>query len=282
MIVITPKRIIKVLARVVLYLTLASIAGEISKFFLRHDVLYGVIPLFSLRMELNIPTWYQSFTLLLCSIVAGAIAFVKKKMKGGYVLHWSALCIVFACLSLDEEIAIHESWNEPLRAAFHASGFFFFPWVVPGAVFVAIFALSFLPFLVALPAKTRWLFIVSGAVYVTGALGMELLMGRHYSLNGPDIGYAMIWTVGEILEMTGILIFLYALLSYMIAYMKEAQVRFEVEESTSGTGYLLDTEFFPKSPAGVSDLSFPSAQEQRDENGQPMPAVDKPAPTRSQ
>lgn len=233
MVLISLKKIITGMALIALCLTLASVAGDFSKYFLGHDSLFTLIQWLSLRVEGNIPTWYQESTLLLCSMVAGVIAFMKRGMgRDSRVRQWSALSIVFACLSLDEATGIHETWNEPLRAALNTGGYFYFPWVIPGIAFVVVFDLAFLGFLAALPAKTRRLFIVAGAVYVGGALGMEMLQGHHYSLYGPDLGYALIWTVGEILEMTGVMVYFYALASYLISLLKQVHVHFDDEEGT--------------------------------------------------
>lgn len=224
MISISPKKFTKGLAFVVLFLTLASIAGQFSKYYLGHDYLLGIVPLFDLSMESNIPSWYASSTLLLCAILLAVISLAKKKECASYVLHWSALSIVFLCLSLDETISIHENWNVPMNALVDAHGFIFWSWVIPGMVFVLIVALAYRRFLAALPAKTRRLFIVAGIVYVGGALGMESISSRHYEFHGRDVVYEILYHVEEVLEMTGVLLFIYALLTYISSHGKGVTV----------------------------------------------------------
>jgi hypothetical protein len=66
---------------------------------------------------------------------------------------------------------------------------------------------------------------------VGGALGMELVGGKYVSLYGAqNLGFAMITTVEEVGEMLGIVIFIYALMSYISAYMKEITVYVREEE----------------------------------------------------
>lgn len=224
MISISPKKFTKGLAFVVLFLTLASIAGQFSKYYLGHDYLLGIVPLFDLSMESNIPSWYASSTLLLCAILLAVISLAKKKECASYVLHWSALSIVFLCLSLDEAISIHENWNVTMATLVDAHGFLFWSWIIPGMAFVLIIALAYLRFLAALPAKTRRLFIVAGTVYVGGAIGMETVGARHTDFYGWDVGSDILSHVEEVLEMTGVLFFLYALLTYISSHGKGVTV----------------------------------------------------------
>ena len=60
------------------------------------------------------------------------------------------------------------------------------------------------------------LFVLSGAVYVGGALGFELLGGWYASSEGVgNIQYAIITTFEELFEMLGIVFFIYSLLTYI-------------------------------------------------------------------
>jgi hypothetical protein len=80
---------------------------------------------------------------------------------------------------------------------------------------VLIFVLAYLRFLRDLPKTTRLLFIVSGAVYVGGALGMDMLGGyfKSHPLGSFDMQPIMI-TIEEFMENMGIVLFIFALLSY--------------------------------------------------------------------
>jgi hypothetical protein len=60
------------------------------------------------------------------------------------------------------------------------------------------------------------LFLASGAIYVTGAIGLELPGGKFYEAGGiASFGHSMTSTFEEVLELIGIALFIYALLSYM-------------------------------------------------------------------
>jgi hypothetical protein len=68
----------------------------------------------------------------------------------------------------------------------------------------------------SLPSKVRNLFIVAGCVYVSGALGCELIEGfykKNYPGDNSIMGLYVV--IEEIFEMIGITIFVYALLDYV-------------------------------------------------------------------
>jgi len=226
---ISPRKTTQVLILVILCLTLASIAGQFIQHFAHHDYRLGTEPLvrlFNVDEEQNIPTWYASSTLLLCSVLLAAIAFAEKRTGGRYVLHWAVLSLIFLFLSLDEAALIHEIRSAPLRAAVRAGGFTHFTWVIPGTILVFLFVLAYLRFFVNLPPKTRALCFIAGTIFVGGAIGMEMVQARHADLNGmQNATYAMLATVEEFLEMSGVAILVYALMSYLGSTVKEVRVR---------------------------------------------------------
>ena len=229
----SPKRMCQVLTIIVLGLTFASITGQLYRYWPGHNhFLLGLANKFNLNAEANFPTWYQSSTLLLSSLLLGLIASVKKIAGARYLWHWRALALIFLYLSIDEAACIHEQANK-LGPALHASGPFYFVWVIPAAILVSIFVLAYLGFLAHLPSRERWLFVIAGAIYVGGALGVEMVGGAYMSYQGeitegaPAIIYALITTVEEFMEMAGILVFIYVLLAYLRAQVSEQQLHQE-------------------------------------------------------
>ena len=112
-------------------------------------------------------------------------------------------------------MSIHERLTEPVTALIGETGVFHYAWVLPYGVLVLIVAAVFSRFLMYLPRRTAFFFVVSGALYVAGALGFETLSGYHYSGFGSlNITYVALQTVEEILEISGTIMFLYALADY--------------------------------------------------------------------
>jgi hypothetical protein len=102
-----------------------------------------------------------------------------------------------------------------------------FAWVIPSAIFVIICLLLFLRLLLALPAPIRNLFLLAGAVYIAGALGMESFSAYTLDTFGEiNFVYTVIAICEEILEILGVIMFIYALLDY---------IRLETKQLISGS-----------------------------------------------
>ena len=78
-------------------------------------------------------------------------------------------------LSLDELARIHETLIRPVRRLLNTSGLFYYAWIIPGLILVAAFLLVYVRFLANQPQRLRWGLIISGAVFVAGAIGFEAL-----------------------------------------------------------------------------------------------------------
>ena len=171
----------------------------------------------SLSYEQNLPTWYASGLLLCCALALAAIS--REATLSGAPLrrHWWGLAAAFLYLSMDEAVGLHEY----LGGGWELRGVLYFSWVVPAAVLVTALALVYLPFLSRLPERPRRRFLVAGALYVGGALGMELPLGYWMERHGDaNLTYALIDWVEETLELLGASLFLAALVEYL-----EARVR---------------------------------------------------------
>jgi hypothetical protein len=238
------KRIVRVLIMVVLFLTLAGLLARVAEYAWGSEGLLRPLTLFDVGAESNIPTWFSSLELLLSSVLLAAIALASKRGGGRYGRHWGVLSLIFLLLSVDEGASIHEAMGVALERLLHnstgfeASGFISFFWVVPGAAFVLVVALAYLRFLAHLPRSTRRLFIVAGALYVGGALGIEMLEAQVISVFGGEanggglskIVVGLLTDVEEMFEPLGVAVFVYALLAYMGAYAGNIHVRVRIDK----------------------------------------------------
>ena len=174
----------------------------------RHgDVVDALLPRLSLSFEGNLPTWFSSSLLLGCAIAAGAVAAAGAPWRR----HWWALAIGFGYASLDEAIELHEQ----LGGHLDLGGVLYFDWVVPAIAILAVLAAVFLPFVRALPSPVRRRLVVAGAIYVGGALAMELPLGWWTERFGAEsLGYALLDWVEETLEMIGAALGLLAMVDY--------------------------------------------------------------------
>ena len=157
--------------------------------------------LFDLDEENNLPTWYSGFLLLVASVFLWLCARSKRADGDPWFGQWYALATGFLLLSIDEVAGLHETINSIIEIS----------WAIPAGVLAVMIGLGFAPFLISLPRRTARLFLLSGAVYLTGAVGIEIT-GIEL---GDTLSYAMATLAEEGLEMFGVLLFLHALLAYM-------------------------------------------------------------------
>jgi hypothetical protein len=225
---VSPKRVAFSLSIWVLFFAIAGVTVQVLRYGFNYRERW--ISLFNLDREVNYPSWYSSFTLLFCGILLGIIAAAKKKEGDLYFLHWKALGFIFVFFSLDEILSLHEILIiNDLRKALNLGGFFYFIWVIPGGIFVLLTALAYFKFLLHLPRKTRELFLLAGSIYVGGALGMEMVCGYYADAVGQrNLIYGLMVSVEEILEMVGVVVFIYALLSYIGSYFEDIDLRFKI------------------------------------------------------
>lgn len=212
---IHPKTAFKYLLYLITFLLFANCLGLLSNFYFGHDHVYGLVPLFALNVENNVPTFYSSCALLVSSVLLLFIA-IRHKKSGGSFIPWFGLSAIFLFLSIDEIASIHESLIDPMKETFNTSGLLFFSWVIPYSIGLIVFVIAYAKFLINLPRNTMILFITSGAIFVGGAIGIELFEGREAELHGfKTLAFALYYTAEEFLEMLGIVIFIYTLLSYI-------------------------------------------------------------------
>lgn len=187
------------------------------------ELLEVLVPRLSLSYEHNLPTWFASSLLLACALAAGAIARScaarapspagdpDARGEGRWRRHWWGVTAVFAYASLDEATELHEHLGGHLSTG----GVLYFNWVIPAAALLVALAAVFLRFVRALPAVTRRRLVIAGAIYLGGAVAMELPLGWWVERAGPDgLGYALIDWIEETLELVGASLALVALVAH--------------------------------------------------------------------
>ena len=254
------KMIVRIIILAVLMITLAGLAARFALYMWGEVEFLQPLRLFDVGEERSIPTWSESILFLLCSTLLAVVAVAKKQRNDRYSLHWGVLSVILLLLSLDEVASIHEAVGEQSeRLLNYATGItpggaISFFWVVPGAIFVFIVLLVYLRFLANLPQNTRRLFLFAGALFVLGALGIEMLtaqvvssseaisgwiesasggmIGRGSAGAIPTILKGLQTSVEEMFEMLGLTAFVYALLAYISSYVEDVSVRVRIDKSS--------------------------------------------------
>ncbi len=172
---------------------------------------------FDLGHEPSIPAWYSSVALLACCGLLALIGKFAGRTGRSFRWHWYALAVIFLLMAIDEAVMFHEMLDNALHQLLQTSGALYFSWVLPAIAFVGVLVICYRPFLWHLEPRTRWLFIAAGAIFVGGAVGMEMVAGLiHDSYGLESVAHTISQTIEETCEMLGIVLFIYALLDYLL------------------------------------------------------------------
>ena len=207
-------KLIGVLTGITILLSVISLFLNYSS--IQHD-LFGLMPKFDMDKENTIPTYVSSFNLLVAAFTLAIIACVVKRRDGAHSKNWGILSGLFFLLSLDESASLHEGVASRFNIMMGGfTGTTHYAWAILGSGFILAFLIYFSRFIFALPAATRNRFIVSGIIFLTGAIGTEAFGGLIYSQSGTDnLAYQASVIVEESLEMLGIYCFIWSLFRYV-------------------------------------------------------------------
>jgi hypothetical protein len=204
-------RLFTVTIAILIFLNLVS---QLAKYQFAHPTLYGLVPLFDVNAESNLPTWYQSIALLLASALLALISAGERSRGARFATHWLVLSLIFLILSLDEVAMLHERAGEALSRVLGRSGGLASTWIVLGAVAVTAVGAAYFRFMLDLPWRDRLQVIAAAALFVGGALGIEVIGTLLYAdpATRASPSFAALVTIEEILEKVGTLVFLEFLL----------------------------------------------------------------------
>lgn len=217
-ITISVVRVTAVLAGVVALLAVANVALGVAQF-ADVDVPAAVVDLIDAGAEGSLPTWFSAALMLgiaAATWLAAAAEAHNDALSAGQVRAqqraWRALSGVFVVLSIDEIAALHERAIVPLRETFGTSGLFYFAWVIPGLLLVALLAAVFWPFLRRLEPVTRRLVVLAGVLFVGGALALEMVGGLLVEQVGAGTATGIVSLTEEMVELGGLVVFVAAVL----------------------------------------------------------------------
>lgn len=147
-----------------------------------HAKAAAFITLFDLDLEGNLPTFYNCILFFICSglFLAHSRLWNVKQRYG-----WLVMTGACAFLGVDEGSQIHEKFMlVTLRFLNHGQnsgtdmGWLYYAWVLPYGIAAALLVLTLTKWMLALDKDMRRGFIISGIIYVTGAVFMEMYSGR--------------------------------------------------------------------------------------------------------
>ena len=189
-----------------------------------HDRSSRLFQEFSLDSEANVPSWFSSVLLLTAAALLAIVALDVLARRGRWGRHWAGLSLVFAWLSLDETAAIHERIGGLLRSHLNLHGPLHYAGVIPMLAVALVVGITYLPFLRALPRATLLGFLLAGAIYVTGAAGVEAATGWWAEGRSGSTWLLFPSTLEENLEMIGTTLFILVVVRYFARFGRAVTV----------------------------------------------------------
>jgi hypothetical protein len=163
---------------------------------------YWHLSVFDLDEEESFGTWFSVGILAMAAALLLNQGRILKAKGGGWHRSWLVLGIGFCVLSIDEVVGMHEYVNTLMADT---------SWTVIGFPILLIVALVYLPFLWHHRWRTALLFLLAGAIYGGGAVGVE-----HFTDSAVNSLHYNMWTaLEEGMEMSGVIVFIYAILDLM-------------------------------------------------------------------
>lgn len=223
-IIIQPRAALLVLIAMIALLAGAHLVGLTMKQ-LNHERVFGLVRLFDMDRERNIPTLFSTCLFLASSFLSFTVARARW-LREQPAKTWLLLSLVLLFLAVDEFCQIHEYLKDPTRKLLDVPDGFFGPaWVIPYGIAALAFFAVMVPFLMSQEKPIRRLLASSGAIFVGGAVGVEMLTGKYISLAeaarpdtfnmNVDLWYGVFVAIEESLEMLGVTILVFTLLTLL-------------------------------------------------------------------
>ena len=171
---------------------------------------------FDLNGENNAPTWFSSSLWLFAAFLAlGACSQSSRKYDQR---RWRSLSMLFALLSVDEAAGLHEKIGHGLDQYVSLTGAFHYAWVLYGIAFLSLVVAFYFRFIISLPRKVVILIACAAAIFLSGALGLEMLgaaVESGVAKFPPGLSWHRAIALEELLEMLGVILLIHALLIFL-------------------------------------------------------------------
>ncbi len=156
----------------------------------------------SINEEGTIASWYSASLWLVVGLLASILYLYSKPRQ----FPWIIMAMVALYASMDESTEIHEYFYHVGDIITPLLPFDIgFTWVLPGMILALIVVGLLLRFILKLTPTVKWPIIISGIMFVGGAIGVEILSGI---LHVSDVHNSMLALtyilIEEMLEMTAV------------------------------------------------------------------------------
>lgn len=179
---------------------------------------FGLIPLFDFDAEQNIPTFFSVLLILACAVCAlFARPIDKSRLPSWLPLFVSAGLFLIA---LDEFASVHERVGGSLALFVETSGIFHHAWLVVYLIILAVLAPIGIKWLMSFDRQFQVRVVAAAGLFLFGAVGLEMASGLIVTADlehGAESALGFLaMTAEELLEMTGMSLFLLTLYSNIL------------------------------------------------------------------
>ena len=110
-----PSETARILIGVICFLGAAHVAVSLIQHVAGYPTVYGLVPLFDLNGEQNVPTYFNASLNLFSSLLLAVITVLKKQVRDPYTRQWAVLCGGFLFMAFDEAASLHELMGRPME-----------------------------------------------------------------------------------------------------------------------------------------------------------------------
>ncbi len=175
---------------------------------------FDFVRMFDLDMERNVPTLFSSLLLAIAGFCFYLLSIDPQREKERK--YWFGLALVFVFLAFDESAKIHEQLGDFTENFVDATGYLHYPWVISYSILVLVLGIIYLKFFWKMPQKIFWSFMLAAFIFLSGAIGFELLGANESSQHGTtSVMYSLFYTIEESLEMFGVIYLIHILLTLL-------------------------------------------------------------------
>lgn len=182
---------------------------------------YGIDPnrggmrIINLDAESTAISWYASAVLGFAAVLLWTAGRLSSHLPVRARYGWYVLALAFVLLSLDEVAQVHETMNAVGRHLGVSTDLVLFRWVLVAIPAIFVLGAVLIPFLWHLERRTLVSFILSGVVFVSGAVGMEIVGGSILQDEGAGRSYMTAVVVEEGMEILGATMFVGSILAHL-------------------------------------------------------------------
>ncbi len=224
--------------KTVLILLTFHVMAVIVMLTLENKTVLKYMSIFYFDTERNLPSTYSALAIAFCAYLLWEISSLKTEIFNKRSKYWKFISVTFLFLAIDEYTSIHEHAGHIVKL-FSDKVFPFHGWYIPLLAALGLISIFFMKFYFQLPKTTRLNFLYSGVIFITGAVGFDILSAivlENYEdgLNKSIIIYTCV-TIEELLEMIGIIFFMNTLLGYLINDLKKIKIKVKVKDKKPET-----------------------------------------------